>query len=121
MTKVLKDILSSRKDNNLQTIEPKEMRNRQINDIREMIREGKANKFGVSPTIPSSADFFNKKRYQTKEITNQINSEQKYLYNKLRDRSKDFFKNYAGKEAGPHINLAKEYNVNRESPSFKHE
>jgi hypothetical protein len=43
------------------------------------------------------------------------------LYSKLRDRSKDFFRNYAGKEAGPQLSLAKDYIANRESPSFKHE
>jgi hypothetical protein len=44
LTKVLKDILSnstSKRDKTL-TIDPKELRNRQVNDIKEFIKEGKA-------------------------------------------------------------------------------
>lgn len=41
ITKVLKDILNSSRRDKMLTIEPKEMRNRQINDIKEFIRSGK--------------------------------------------------------------------------------
>lgn len=98
------------------------MRNKQLNDIKEFIREGKANQFSTpNAQVPASADFFNRKRHQTKDVIKHINNEQRMLYNQLRDRSKDYFKNYAGKDAGPQISIAKEYNANRESPTFKHE
>jgi hypothetical protein len=42
LTKVLKDILSTNQKDKMLTIEPKELRNRQINDIKEFIKEGKA-------------------------------------------------------------------------------
>ncbi len=40
-TKFLKDILSTQRKDKYLTIEPKEMRNKQINDIKEFIREGR--------------------------------------------------------------------------------
>lgn len=43
------------------------------------------------------------------------------MYNQLRDRSKDFFRNYAGKPAEKEPKMAKDYIANRESPTFKHE
>ena len=33
----------------------------------------------------------------------------------------DFFKNFAGKDSGPQVSIAKDYLANRESPTFLHE
>jgi hypothetical protein len=45
------------------------MRNRQLNDIKEFIKEGRANQNSTpNGTAPSSANFFNKKRHQTRDL-----------------------------------------------------
>ncbi len=72
-------------------IDPKELRNQQISDISEMIKEQRMrNGTVLSPASPmTNAETFNKKRNETNSLVHALNVGQRSLYMAYRDQSKD--------------------------------
>jgi hypothetical protein len=107
--------------------DPKELRNRQIADISEMIKEKRMSSNGtvvLSPKSPSilSAELFNKNRNDSKYLVQAINEQQRSIYNKLM-KEKTTDKVHFGVHSVNKINnsLIKDYTANRESTTFEHE
>jgi hypothetical protein len=85
MNSVLENVLQDKKGVH---IDPKELRNRQIADISEMIKEKRMSSNGtmlLSPKSPSifTAELFNKNRNDSRYLVQAINEEQRSIYSKL--------------------------------------
>ena len=107
--------------------DPKELRNRQIADISEMIKEKRMSSNGtmvLSPKSPSilSAELFNKNRNDSRYLVQAINEEQRSIYNKLM-KEKVSDKVHLGVHSVSKFDnsLVKDYTANRESTTFEHE
>lgn len=76
MRKVLNDVLSN--TSAMKTIQPKDLRTQQMNNISEMIREKRQQALSpgvVKHVTPTSANYFNHMRNETKDLIHALNME----------------------------------------------
>ena len=79
-----------------------------------MIREKKSLNTPSHPLSPQAASYFNTQRNQTRELVKAVNSEQKFLYNALKDKIKNYY-HKAPKEFSNLTDNSKKFTANQES------